>query len=185
MNNTRQSKMLCISVLLGFIIAFTPNTVRGQNPDSFPGRCNGPGRGFHAKDKKVRKSLLTLKIWKLTEALSVDENLAEKLFPCIRELEQMRFDQEQERNRDMEELRQLLENESDRRSIEKKLLEIKRKQEKTRQAIQKEREKIMHLLTIEQQAKYLLVEHDFPRTVRRFMKERRRNRRQRTPKHAR
>jgi len=130
-------------------------------------------RNQHPRREKAREMMVSLKIWKLTEALSVDETLAEKLYPRIHELETLRYNQGQEFEEAVEALRAAVDPESpDPEAMTRRVRELRNI--KLRHAAQ-EKEKldqILELLTPGQQAHFFLVEADFQDNVRQFLRQR-------------
>ena len=113
----------------------------------------------------------TLKIWKITETLEVDEELADKLFPKIRRMEENRRKMESEREVMLNTLKQIVETENPSESnIQKQLKTYLDLMESHHEQNVNQMKDILKLLTPEQQAKYLILEDEFPRRLRDFMR---------------
>jgi len=133
--------------------------------------------------EKARKKIIALKIWKLTEELEIDDNLAQKMYPKIRELEALRFNAQKEMTQLVSELTLLLESEEvEADKLAEKVAQMKEHNRQHRDREVELKDSIMELLTVEQQAKYILVEHEFHQDIRRFLKERRSERKQKRRK---
>lgn len=130
-------------------------------------------RGERRRQQKAREMMLSLKIWKLTEALKVDEDLSQKLYPRVRELEDLRFEQQKEYEQTTEALKLALEAEPrDGERIQQLVDLLKTMRVRHVRAEQEKVERICSLLTLEQQAEYFMVEAEFNENVRRFLRER-------------
>ncbi|MBN1295458.1 hypothetical protein JXA80_01680, partial [bacterium] len=138
------------------------------------------GEGPHRE--KAREMMLSLKIWKVTEELAVDDALATRLYPAIRELEDVRFELRQSMERDAIVLRDALGVEPlDSDAVTRAVQTTK---EHRRGYMRREFEKIdtiLAMLTVEQQARFLLLEMEFEDDVRQFLRERRERRRGPSP----
>jgi len=69
-----------------------------------------PPDGPPDHDSETFKMMESLKIWQITNELKVDEKLSEKLFPRIRNLEQLRKQQQHERVQSLEMLKEMVKN---------------------------------------------------------------------------
>lgn len=122
---------------------------------------------------KARDMMLSLKIWKLTEALEINEKLAEKVYPRVRELENLRFQHLNELQKINQELRMTLdEDELKTEALKALVAQVKKLRLQQTAAEVDMLEKIFELLTPEQQAGFILVEADFHQNIRRFLHDR-------------
>lgn len=122
--------------------------------------------------EKAHEMMMSMKIWKLTEELKIDEKLAEKFYPRVRELEQFRFDTRKEFSVLTDQLRELISTpDYDRNQLESLIGTLKEKQQALHAVEIQKMESIMGLLTLEQQARFILVEQEFHQDVRRFLRE--------------
>jgi len=120
--------------------------------------------------KKVRKRIETLRMWKLTKALDLDENTSAQLFPVLNRYDKQRAELERALWTSMKELRDTL---GERR--EGRLKEILEKLENDHKALQRindeERAEVKRILNIEQQAKFVLFQVEFNKEIRRIIAE--------------
>lgn len=147
--------------------------VNGQGPN-----CPGEGergrmRPEMERGERARQMIQSLKIWKVTELLDVDEKLAEKLYPRIREQERIRRESD-EMIRDgiraiQTELDKTPPNEQ---ALKKAVDHFAALRMKIARRDQEALNRILELLTVEQRAKYLVLEEEFPRMIRKFLRNR-------------
>ncbi len=131
----------------------------------------GPqGRGDSLSEEKreeVRKKMETVRIWRLTEALKLDEKTAAKFLPIISSQDQKRRDLMRENMESVRELRVLLDAKSPEGKKLKAVLEkIEKNQREMTKLREKEFEAARDYLTVEQQARYLVFQHEFMREMR-------------------
>jgi hypothetical protein len=127
--------------------------------------------------ERVRKRIELIKIWRLTEELNLDEGTGAKLFPLIRQYEEKR----REITRRREELIFILKGQLKSGSPhEDRIKGLLKEWEEIRADEQdmsrREREELKSILSIEQQARYLIFQQEFTREIRRViadMRERR------------
>lgn len=127
---------------------------------------------------KVRERIETLRMWKLTRALELDEKTSARLFPLLNKYDKKRVDIELSLWSGIKELRDDLREKRDGR-----LKDILDKLEGDHRALQKvndeERSDVRRILTIQQQAKFFLFQLEFNREIRRIIAETRDKRLQR------
>ena len=119
------------------------------------------------KDKEqVEKRVELIRMWKLTEALSLDEEKGAKLFPLINTYEKKKKELRKEEFRTMRSLRETL---AESKPDEKALKEVLDKLEKGRRELgalkEKEFEKLKKLLTTEELARFIVFQIDFHREI--------------------
>ncbi|MBN1551425.1 hypothetical protein JW979_08150 [bacterium] len=134
------------------------------------------GRRNRERDEpqKAHEMMETLKIWRLTEELNINSELAERFFPKVRELEKQRMEHENEIRKCLENLRNLSVKDNKTSEINQeisKYFEMRERHHHETDAMIKE---ILKLLTPVQQAKYLIFEDEFPRKIREFMRQHKR-----------
>ena len=179
--NKAYRQLYNIFIILMLIAIFTVPVVGQSGNDSVsapPDYCNmsqGMGGKRHEgpRHQRAREMMLSLKIWKLTDDLQIDEQLAEKIYPRVRKLEELRYQQMKDIQFANQELRMALER-GDQAETLRSLVEMAQKirlQHAT--AEMKQLDEIFELLTVEQQAKFLLGEADFHQNLRRFLHDRR------------
>ncbi len=127
--------------------------------------------------EKIRKRIETLRMWKLTKALDLDEDTAAQLFPLLNRYGKKRAEIERNLREDMIALRDAL---KDRR--EGQLRDILERLKKNHKALQKindeERTELKNVFTIEQQAKFVIFQQEFKREIRKIIAEIRKRRRE-------
>ena len=146
------------------ILAFwlIPVSMKAQEPTPDP-----------AQRENLWSRMESLKLWKVTEALEVDEQLAQKLFPRLRELDRYREQMGREMSESITELNRLL----DMKPVDPdKLSEQIRKVETMRKAHfenqEKLRARVFEVLSDVQQARLIVLEDECPRRIREFMRHR-------------
>jgi Spy/CpxP family protein refolding chaperone len=133
-----------------------------------------PGRGGRVSDQQreeVRKRIESVRIYRLTQELKLDEASAAKLAALLGSLESQRFNL---MNKERETILSLREQFApSRKPDEKNLKTLLEKLEKSRHAMTELRDKewngLKGILTIEQQARYVLFQRKFMREMRGMM----------------
>lgn len=125
--------------------------------------------------EKIRERIETLRMWRLTEALNLDEKSSAKLFPLLKKFDKKKAEVENAQREGMRELRQLLKEK--RETQLKGLLERLEKNHKDLQKLKEEEwVELKNILTIEQQAKFIIFLQEFNKEVRRLVAEAREKR---------
>jgi Spy/CpxP family protein refolding chaperone len=120
--------------------------------------------------EKVRKRIETMRMWKLTKALDLDEKTASRLFPMLNDYDKKRKEVEREIRKDIDFLKEALELKEESRI--KDLLEVLEQKHNTLKRLgDEERNRLREVLTIEQQARYLIFKMEFRREIRRMIAE--------------
>lgn len=119
---------------------------------------------------RVRKRMETLKMWKLTKALDIDETTSAKLFPILNSYDKRKAEVHQNLREGMRELRKSLE--ENRTDQLKNTLAMLEENNKTLQSINEEEwAEMKKILTIEQQAKFVLFRQEFDKEVRKIISD--------------
>ena len=120
--------------------------------------------------EKIRKRIETLKLWKLTEALDLDEATAVKLFPLINKYDKKKFAIERSIRKDMKKLRKTVDTASP-----DELKELIRKIEENHRELQAinsaQFEELKAVLPVRKVAKFLIFQQDFSREIRKIIRE--------------
>ena len=120
--------------------------------------------------ERVRKRINLIRMWRLTEELNLDEETGSKLFPLLRQYEEKRRDLAKKREELIFALKAQLKtgqpHEDGIKAILKKWEEIRAEEQDLNQ---KEKEDLKGILSIEQQAKYLLFQQEFTKEMRRMI----------------
>lgn len=130
-----------------------------------------PGQGgrppSEERREEVRKKIEAVRIWRLTEELKLDTETSAKLSSLLSSLDQKRRDTMREQMETMRDLRSLLKAAKPDEAKTRSLLE---KLEKNHHKIQglkdQELKGIKNILTIEQQARFLIFQQEFQREMR-------------------
>ncbi|MCX5885559.1 MAG: hypothetical protein NT096_06590 [Proteobacteria bacterium] len=120
--------------------------------------------------ERVRKRIDLIRMWRLTEDLNLDEETGSKLFPLLRQYEEKRRDLAKKREELIFALKAQLKtgqpHEDGIKGILKKWEEIRAEEQDVNR---KEKEDLKGILSIEQQAKYLLFQQEFTKEMRRMI----------------
>lgn len=125
--------------------------------------------------EKIRKRMETLRMWRLTEALNLDEKTSAQVFPILNRYDKKRYELEDSLREGMRDLRESLRNKK-----EEQLKKILNKLEENHKALQnlkqEEWAELKKVLTVEQQAKFIIFLTEFEREVRKLIAEARERR---------
>ncbi|MBI5640194.1 MAG: hypothetical protein HZA17_07210 [Nitrospirae bacterium] len=128
--------------------------------------------------EKVRDRVETLRMWKLTKALDLDDKTSAVLFPLLNRMDKKRAELERGLATEMRELRASL-----RERRDGQLKGILERLEQNHRALQglndEERSELKKILNLEQQAKYVLFQQEFSREIRKIIEEARERRAER------
>ncbi len=131
--------------------------------------------------EKIRKRVETLRMWRLTEALNLDEKASAQLFPILNRFDKKRYELEEYLREGMRDLRELLKDKK-----EERLKKILNKLEENHKALQNLKQEewadLKKMLTVEQQARFIIFLTEFEREVRKLIAEARERRGERLGK---
>ena len=131
--------------------------------------------------EKVRDRIETLRMWKLTKALDLDEKTSAQLFPLLNKYDKKRSDTEKALRDNVRELRESLSGK--REGQLKNILDRLEQNHKGMQGIKDaEWDELKGILTVEQQAKFILFQLEFEREIKRIIEETRERRHERSGK---
>ncbi len=129
-----------------------------------------PGRGGLPSEQQVgevRKKMEAVRMWRLTEALKLDEKTSAKLAAVLGSLNQQRATIMRENRETIRELRSTLKaGNQDEKKLKAALEKIRKNQDAMMDLRKKETHEIKNILTLEQQARYLIFQHEFGREMR-------------------
>ena len=146
--------LIIIAMLVAFALVFAQPQAKGSS--------------------QSRDRLLTIKMWKLTETLDLSDEQAAKLFPLLRKYQKTMDSINQRSRKLMQELRKLVgENASDKKLLPV-LNELESLNKKKAQAQDEMWNTIKSILTVQQQAKYILFEQTFKRRMLELLRKSRR-----------
>jgi Spy/CpxP family protein refolding chaperone len=167
-----QMLILTIALTLTGMPAFAQRQMSGPMVDE-PQREAGafsPEQGGPPSEERreeVRKKIEAVRIWRLTEELKLDTTSSAKLSSLLSSLDQRRRDAVREQMEAMRDLRFLLKTAKPDEAKIKPLLENLEKSHHEIQAVREQEMKVIkNILTIEQQARFLLFQQDFQREMR-------------------
>jgi Spy/CpxP family protein refolding chaperone len=146
-----------------------PATTGGQQEED-KDVSGAPGRGGLPSEQQVgevRKKMEAVRMWRLSEALKLDEKTSAKLAAVLGSLDQQRGAIMRENRETIRELRSTLKaGNPDEKKLKAALEKIRKNQDAMMDLRKKELHQIKDILTIEQQARYLIFQHEFGREMR-------------------
>jgi len=162
--------ILTISLTMAGMPAFAQRQIADERPRDAGGVSPDPGQGGPPSEERreeVRKKIEAVRIWRLTEELKLDTTASAKLSSFLSSLDQKRRDTMRDQMEAMRDLRSLLKTAKPDEAKIKSLLE---KLEKNHHEIQglkdQEMKGLKDILTIEQQARFLIFQQEFQREMR-------------------
>jgi len=126
-----------------------------------------PPKGKH---ERIRERIETLRLWKLTKALDLDEVTASRLFPLLNRYDKKRFRIEKAVRKDMGDLKRALED-GNRNEIQEILQRLEDRHRELQRLNNEEMAEIKKILTPEQQARYVLFQYRFKREMRKMIEK--------------
>ena len=157
-------KKRIVKILISFIILFGFAAHSLAEPPDFE---KPPTK---EQKEKVRQRIETLRMWKLTKDLDLDEKTSAQLFPLLNRYDKKRAEMEQAMQQSIKELRESL-----REKREGQLRDILERLEQSHKSMQglrdAEWEELKKILTLEQQARYVIFLQEFDREMRRIITE--------------
>lgn len=168
------------SILLGVVILFGLFTIWRGSAGSAEGEkaVSDSVRGvFKPAQEKALRGVLTIYIWRMTEAVGLTEEQAAQVFPKIREAFQTRWQSAAKRRQLLFSLRRVVDSSNQGKEGLERLLSQWEENEAKLNASQREMlEALKKILTPEQQVKYLLFEEQFQGDLSKILEELRRER---------
>jgi hypothetical protein len=171
-------------VMVLFIVGFglpcfsePPGEGRPRGSDSPAFRGDEPPPSLE-KREKIRKRIELIRMWKLTEELDLTEETGAKLFPILHKYDEKRIELHKERQNVMNQLRRALEDEatSD-ETIEATMEEVDKNALAVSDLIRQQHQELKGVLSLRQQAKFILFQREFHREIRKTISEARERRR--------
>lgn len=126
--------------------------------------------------ERIEKKIETLRMWKVTQALDLDEKTSAALFPILNDFNKKRVVVERSMQQNVQGLKKALGNKAaaDLKGI---LDEIEKLHHELQKVRDDERVAVKKVLGVEQQAKYVLFQLDFEREIRKMIEESKQGRR--------
>ncbi len=171
-------------VMALFIVGFglpcfsqPPGEGRSRGSDSPVFRGDEPPPSLE-KREKVRKRIELIRMWKLTEELDLTEETGAKLFPILHKYDEKRIELHKERQNVMNQLRRALEDEatSD-ETIKAAMEQVDKNALAVSDLIRQQHQELKGVLSLRQQAKFILFQREFHREIRKTISEARERRR--------
>ncbi|KJR43697.1 hypothetical protein MCHI_000400 [Candidatus Magnetoovum chiemensis] len=129
-------------------------------------------KGTAGRDKEkvetMREKISTIKMWKLTQALDLDESTASRLFPLLNSFDKKRAPLEVSLRENIATLKKIIETASD-DELAKSIDDIRNTNSTLNSLNEEDIAAIKDILPLRQQAKYLLFQMDFNREMRMTM----------------
>lgn len=131
--------------------------------------------------EKVRERIETLRMWKLTKALDLDEKTSSRIFPILNRYDKKRAEIQGSLMVGIKDLREAL---KDKREGQlKNIIDGIEHNHRTIQIINdEERTELKKVLTVEQQAKFIIFQQEFDHEIRKIIAETREKRSERLAK---
>ena len=130
---------------------------------------NQPGQGNALSEEKreeIRKKIEAVRIWRLTERLKLDTTTSAKLASVLSSFDQQRKGMVQEQIATMRELRVSLNSQKpDEARLKTALEKLQKNQHSLQELRDREYSGLKDILTIEQQARFLLFQQEFRREM--------------------
>ncbi|GBE37867.1 MAG TPA: hypothetical protein ENG75_06905 [Nitrospirae bacterium] len=126
--------------------------------------------------EKIRKRVETLKMWKLTEVLNLDEATASRFFPILNEYDRKRMDIAHKMRKDMKKLRKSVDTapESELKSIITRLRDNHRRLQKIDD---EEMSRLQDILSVRDMGKLIIFKQEFQRNMKKIISDVREKRR--------
>jgi cytochrome c556 len=158
---------LALAAAIGIAAPSAPAQQAGS-PDDIMGFENQPGQGGPSPGKReeIRKKIETVRIWRLTEQLKLDAATGAKLAALLSSFDQQRQKMVQEQMATMRELRAFLKVQKPDEGKLKTALDALQKNQHALQGLRdSEISGLRDILTIEQQARFVLFQQEFRREM--------------------
>ncbi len=158
----RKSLFVLVVVFFAAVFAGTGSSYATDGPDR------------HERES-IREKVKILYVWELTKALDLDEETASILLPTLHRYEQTRKEIQQSIREDRRALEEALEENSHRR-MRRILDRLEEKHEALQELNEAQREELRDILTVKQQAKFVLFHHEFKKEMKKIMEKEKKHR---------
>ncbi|HYA88361.1 MAG TPA: periplasmic heavy metal sensor [Nitrospirota bacterium] len=182
--------LISLALITTIFSAMTPALFAQQSPpagqhDDITGLEIQPGRGNPLSEEQreeIRKKIETIRIWRLTEKLNLDTTTSAKLASLLNSCDQQRQGIVKEQMATMREMRVLLRAPKiDETRIKTAIDKLQKYQRSLQELREKEYSGLKDILTIEQQARFLLFQQEFRHEIQRMISNARNNSRGKGP----
>lgn len=151
-----------------FLLLFLPVIVAAHPPPEPPPLERG----------KPKKMIHAIRIWKLTEELDLSEEQLAKFLPKLNRLDDTKEEFHKKRADAIKEMRHLLESEKvSEKELKKKIGEIEGIRKEFEKEKDKTRAEIKKILTIPQQARFIIFQEKFERHMKEIIRDIKKHRR--------
>lgn len=154
-------------VLFVFVLLVLTAGIAGE------GLCQPPGE--RPERKGIRKKVGVMRVWELTKALDLDEETASRLFPVLNEYDRKRTKIHEAVRADRDKLKVAL-NDGSYDRMKEILGRLERHDEAMQQINQEERAELKNILTVKQQARFVLFHREFRHRTKRMLAEKMKHR---------
>jgi hypothetical protein len=135
-----------------------------------------PDRPTREQRERVRERVKAMRMWKLTQALDLDDTLASRLFPLLNKYDKKRMKAERKIREETTALREALKTENEAR-LQSILERVEGRHKALQQLKDEEMAELKNILTTEQRARFILFQAEFQRDLRKIFTEARRKQR--------
>jgi len=166
-----RTAILAVVLVIAALPAFAQQGPMGGPYDEERGFDNpergGPsGVAPRERREEVHKKIEAVRMWRLTEELKLDEKTSTKVAAFLSAMEEKRRALMQEQGENMRSLRMLLQASTpDERKLKAKLETLEKNHHAMMELRDKEANGIKDMLTVEQQARYLIFQQEFRREM--------------------
>ncbi|MBW1973082.1 MAG: hypothetical protein DRG20_02535 [Deltaproteobacteria bacterium] len=165
------------NIILAQTEPLPPAGEKGIAPPPRPYR-QAPFRKFKRSKERISKKIELIKMWRLIDELNLDEETAVKLFPKLKDIEKKRQELEQKKRKILFSIRrELREKNPNPQKLSTLITEFRKNRMELANFLNRSVDKLDGILTVEQQAKYILFIQEFPREIKRILQEARRGER--------
>jgi len=167
-------KKMIVDGLITLLLVCGLPAISGAEPQDFdrPSEREQPAN--------VRQRVEAMRMWRLTKALDLDEKTSARLFPLLNKYDKRRFESERALREGIRELREALRDKREER-LKALLAKLEKGHEEIMRTNDAERADLKKVLTLEQQARFILFQQEFDMEMRRMIEEAREKRRDRAP----
>lgn len=157
-------KMYMSWIFLLLSLTFFTGQVFSEPPEAFD---NPPSK---KQIERTRKRVETLKMWKLTKILDLDEQKASKFFPVLSEYDKKRLTAAHEMRKDMKKLRAYADtaNPDELRNI---IRRVENNHRRLQRIDNEEMERLRDILTARDLAKFIIFRQDFDREMKKIIEK--------------
>ncbi len=144
----------------------------GSPPGPMMAAAPGTGSVDPAKQEELRKRMETVRMWKLKDELKLDEKTANQVSAILSKYDEKRMTLRQDERKAFQELRETLKQaKPDENRLKQILARMEKNREDLHQLMTEESGELKGVLTVEQQARYVLFIPKFHHDLKKMMEE--------------